>query len=572
MASRGLWAQNGRLIAGPAAISGGSASSFHASRRGMILVVVLVVVFLLTLSALSFEELMKVEAEAANMSVRAAQARALAESGVELAGVMLAQQRQGVLTGANFYNDAEYFQAIEVVPSNFPRFLGRFSLVAPLEQGQSQGGVRFGLIDESAKLNLNAMFDLGSSGSVVREMLMWLPDMTEDVADAIVDWMDSDDTPRPSGAETEYYGTLQPPYRPKNGKLETLEELLVVRGITPRKLFGEDANLNGILDPNENDGDASYPADNADGALDRGWAQYVTLYSEEANVDAQGRPRINVNDTDLQRLYSQLSQELGAETATFIIAYRQFGTASRGSSGGGGGGAGQAGGPSSGSGQGSGGAGGSGGPSGRGDDGAPGKGGGGRQIDFNRRGSRTISSLMELVGAEVDATFAGQRESTRLTSPLANDVGAMGGYLPTLLDRLTTRRENLLPGRINVNSAPANVLRMLPGMTDAEVEAIVSARPTGVDNAVDDTYSTPAWLVTQGALSPDRFRQIERYVTTRSQVYRVQAVGYYDEGGPVSRIEVVLDASQPPTRVVYWRDLSELGKGYDLNLPTGAAF
>src|SRR3989304_5058895 len=150
MANRGLQTQNGRLRAGPAAISGGSASSFHASRRGMILVVVLVVVFLLTLSALSFEELMKVEAEAANMSVRAAQARALAESGVELAGVMLAQQRQGVLTGANFYNDAEYFQAIEVVPSNFPRFLGRFSLVAPLEQGQSQGGVGFGLIDESA--------------------------------------------------------------------------------------------------------------------------------------------------------------------------------------------------------------------------------------------------------------------------------------------------------------------------------------------------------------------------------------------------------------------------------------
>lgn len=540
----------------------------------MILVAVLVVVVLLTLSALSFEEVMKVEAEAAHMSARSVQARALAESGVERATVMLAQERQGTLAGANFYNDPESFQAIQVVPSNIPRFSGRFSLVAPMDQDRSQEGIRFGLTDESAKLNVNAMLDMDPTGNVLQEMLMWLPGMTEDVAVAVVDWMDADDTPRPSGAETEYYGTLEPPYRPKNGKLETLDELLVVRAVTPRKLFGEDANFNGVLDPNENDGDASYPGDNADGALDRGWAQYLTVYSAEANVDATGRPRINVNDTDLRRLHDQLVQELGAEAATFIVAYRQFGAASQNGSGGGGrgGGRGGSGGGNSSNAPPNGAGGPPGGTGGASAGGQSSPSSGNRQLDFNRRANRSISSVMELVGAEVDAGFAGQRDSTRLASPFRNDVAAMRSYLPTLLDRLTARRESVVPGRINVNSASAAVLRMLPGMTDVEVEGIVAARPTWADIAQDDTYSTPAWLVTQGVLSPERFRQIERYVTTRSHVYRVQAVGYYDEGGPACRIEVVLDASQLPPRVVYWRDLSELGKGYDLTASSGRTF
>ena len=46
-------------------------------------------------------------------------------------------------------------------------------------------------------------------------------------------------------------------------------------------LYGEDANLNGILDPNENDGDVLPPTDNADGLLQPGLLEYVTIYSQE---------------------------------------------------------------------------------------------------------------------------------------------------------------------------------------------------------------------------------------------------------------------------------------------------
>jgi hypothetical protein len=67
--------------------------------------------------------------------------------------------------------------------------------------------------------------------------------------------------------------------------------------MNPDILYGEDANLNGILDPNENDGDALPPSDNMDGRLDPGLLEYLTIYSAEPPNDTNGNPRVDVTAT-----------------------------------------------------------------------------------------------------------------------------------------------------------------------------------------------------------------------------------------------------------------------------------
>jgi hypothetical protein len=47
-------------------------------------------------------------------------------------------------------------------------------------------------------------------------------------------------------------------------------------------------------------------------------------------------------------------------------------------------------------------------------------------------------------------------------------------------------------------------------------------------------------------------------------VYRIQAVGYFDKAGPVARVEAVIDTNAGKPRIVYWRDLTELGKGFEI--------
>src|SRR5207249_12115122 len=88
----------------------------------------------------------------------------------------------------------------------------------------------YGITDESAKLDINY---------ASATMLMQLPGMTDDVAGAIVDWRDSDDTASASGAESQYYLSLSPPYTCKNAPFETVEELMLVRGVTPQLLYGD---------------------------------------------------------------------------------------------------------------------------------------------------------------------------------------------------------------------------------------------------------------------------------------------------------------------------------------------
>jgi general secretion pathway protein K len=59
-----------------------------------------------------------------------------------------------------------------------------------------------------------------------------------DIWSALADWIDSDDQPRSGGAESPYYRTQKPPYKARNGKLMTLTELSLVKGITP-EIFGK---------------------------------------------------------------------------------------------------------------------------------------------------------------------------------------------------------------------------------------------------------------------------------------------------------------------------------------------
>jgi len=153
------------------------------------------------------------------------------------------------------------------------------------------------VVDEASKLNVN---------TATKEQLLSLPNMTEDIADAIIDWRDKDDVPSPRGAESGYYENLPYPYRIRNGRFRTIRELLMVKGVTEELLYGEDTNFNGELDYNEKDGDESPPPDNADDRLDKGWISYLTCYSYDNNNDAEGNKRININEADEKKLRKSL--------------------------------------------------------------------------------------------------------------------------------------------------------------------------------------------------------------------------------------------------------------------------
>jgi type II secretory pathway component PulK len=153
-------------------------------------------------------------------------------------------------------------------------------------------------VDEASKLNIN---------TVTKGQLLELPEMLEEIADAIIDWRDENDTPSTGGVESGYYESLPFGYMARNDSFRTIRELLLVKDVTEELFFGEDTNLNGLLDYNEQDGEDSLPYDDGDSELDKGWIAYLTCYSYDNNKDAEGNNKININESNA----NQLSRSLG---------------------------------------------------------------------------------------------------------------------------------------------------------------------------------------------------------------------------------------------------------------------
>jgi type II secretory pathway component PulK len=171
----------------------------------------------------------------------------------------------------------------------------------------------FGLIDEASKLNLN---------TATADMLQYLPGMTPQLADAIIDWRDADENVTTNGAESSTYLGRIPAYHAKNAKFETLDELRLVFGAELYILQGEDANMNGVLDLNENDSDTSPPSDNRDGHLDSGLFEYLTVYSRESVLrdDGSGSNKVNIATAQSSAIQSALAEKLSSDRASQIVA------------------------------------------------------------------------------------------------------------------------------------------------------------------------------------------------------------------------------------------------------------
>jgi type II secretory pathway component PulK len=273
--------------------------------RGIALIVVLFLTAILTTLMYAFLREMQVEYHLANACGQERQARQLAMSAIDKAIATLAAETTPVASPASaWYDNADEWYEMELGD-------GVFSMVRMTHE--ADGRVRFGIADEGSRINLNV---------APREVLLKLPKATQEIADSIVDWRDPDESAQAQGAENAYYQALATPYKCKNGPFDTVEEMLLVRGMTPEILYGEDWNQNGILDANENDGDKSPPADNSDGVLDLGFIAYLTVHSYDRNVRNEGTPRVNVNTATDEQLQQALGDVLIPQQIQQIVARR----------------------------------------------------------------------------------------------------------------------------------------------------------------------------------------------------------------------------------------------------------
>jgi type II secretory pathway component PulK len=331
------------------------------------------------------------------------------------------------------------------------------------------------VVDEASKLNIN---------TASRKQLLRLEreGMTEEIADAIIDWRDKNDEPRGGGAEAGYYENLRYRYRIRNGRFMTIRELLRVKGVTEELLYGEDTNLNGELDYNEKDGDESPPGDNKDDKLDRGWIAYLTCYSYDRNRDAAGNERININNADEDKLTEELN--ISKPHAKWIVKNRK------------------------------------------------------------NKGYKSIADLINENSPKEDKSDTEESEDAQ---PL--DLATF----KDIADKITVDDKKSIPGRVNVNTAPREVLAALLGddETDEQVaDDIITHRGSllsGMQSIAD--------VLDVESVNVKTFKKIANNITTRSDVYTVRCLATADRGrfrGTRLQTEAVVNRSLAPCKILYW--------------------
>ncbi len=176
------------------------------------------------------------------------------------------------------------------------------------------GSLHLKVIDLSGRLQVNSLVQNDGEGSgagggsntagEIRRMFLNLlmsgafqiEDETEaqSIVDALVDWIDKDDQESDLGAESSYYQALEKPYSCRNGPVRSIDELLLVKGITPALLFGTGEK--------------------------KGLADYLTVHGDNGKVNINTAPLLVIKSMDslisddlLEKLAEYRSEKTNAE-------------------------------------------------------------------------------------------------------------------------------------------------------------------------------------------------------------------------------------------------------------------
>lgn len=269
------------------------------AEKGSVLIIVLWIAFGLVALALYFANSMNFELRVADNRVSAQSADQAIEGAARYVNYLLNWQIQNGSNGCFPILMSYQCEAVPVGESHF-WLLGRDT-----NNPVGPGTVCFGLVDEASKLNLN---------TAPSNAIIWLPRMTVDLTQAILDWRDTN----ASGPTVTYYAMQQPGYQCKSDPFETVDELRLLYGSTMDILVGEDVNRNGVLDPNETD-------ENQNNMVDPGLVEYFTVYSREPNTNSDGSQKVQINPVNVNALrgllqtnfpsnYQQILARLGVVT------------------------------------------------------------------------------------------------------------------------------------------------------------------------------------------------------------------------------------------------------------------
>lgn len=295
------------------------------ARQGFVLLAVLVFILLLSMVTLSLLFRSKGDESAGFATIRSEQAWASAMSGVEEAMRVAGAAVPG---DTGWQDDASTFKARPVYLDGGEQWY--FTVFTPAE-ADALVDTRYGLSDAAAFINLN---------HPGKADLTKLPNFSTSLASALRQFIGvtfasptagaSSNAPTPSdfssnvspanGADVTSSTTGNP--IPYHGPLATLDELLLLPGVTPALLHGAPPVIDLTIAPSTTNQGPQLPMEFSKPKRDRGMEQYFTVFGRDPNLSSRHQTRCNINDTNS----AYPACDLPAGFSNYVAAVRATGT------------------------------------------------------------------------------------------------------------------------------------------------------------------------------------------------------------------------------------------------------
>ena len=374
---------------------------------------------------------------------------------------------------------------------------------------------RVKITDEGAKVNINTV-----DASTIQGLLTLMGYETVEIAEQPL-------------AEAIEQGR---PYR-------TVRDLARVEGMTPDLLYGQQAASG--PDAASGPGIAAETQQNVPGLID-----LVTVYSIDKNTDASGNPRVNINNADGQELTqiqgnnNQSVFSPGEKDA--LVQQREFGSI-------------------------------------------------GDLIDATAVTEQVFNNIHERISVEnsdededvvnINTADAGELQSLDgidegIAERIIDHRSSQGNFqnvdqlkevklitdeeFRSIVDKITTKDEATVSGSININTAPQEILQLLPGMDTDKAGAIITRRESQPEDGQQaealaeagvegNPFENISQLLDVDGIDMDTFRQIAELVTYRSHGFLIEAAGVDNRGKTIASCVGVLDRTGEQITTKYWK-------------------
>ena len=191
-----------------------------------------------------------------------------------------------------------------------------------------------------------------------------------------------------------------------------------------------------------------------------------------------------------------------------------------------------------------------------------------QKVNINSASADQLSSLSDRIDNGIAESIVNYRQNNRFSSvdDLLQVKAVSIQDLKTIADKVTTTDDDVLKGKVNINTIPLEILQRLPGMDETKANAIIAYRETGTDLATGTTTTVQSGNQQQGGpfdnignlldvqgIDENTFRQLVDLITYRTHAFRIESTGKSQDEKIVSSFIAIVDRSGNSVKIKFWK-------------------